>query len=384
MGAKITELPEVLGADVAAVDVTVLSSIGEAESKKLTVAELAKALLALGGGTAITPATIAGQQNDYEPAGAAGAAIWRLSAASPGHTITGLAGGFAGRVLVIANVGAYPILLKEESAASAEPNRIATGPNGGNPTLEQGALWTLVYDGTLARWVIAGLEKNATTTRPGLMSHTDKTKLDGIEVGANATVLSDDTTSSIDASVGEPGISIEVSRADHTHQVETDVPEDVSSSASAEGVANKLARADHIHYHGELAGGALHELAESGGAAGFMSGSDKDKLDSLSVPTVVVEANSTHTFTDADDGKTFRCTHATGCVVSIASSGLTPGKSARFVQWDADSPVNVGGGAATIRHPATFGQETAEQYSSLVVTILDNGEVLLEGDLAPP
>ena len=64
-------------------------------------------------------------------------------------------------------------------------------------------------------------------------------------------------------------------------------------------------------------------------------------------------------------------------------TGLAPGTSARFVQEDADSPVHVSGDGVTLRFPATFSSETAEQYSSLVITILDTDEALVEGDLGP-
>lgn len=180
------------------------------------------------------------------------------------------------------------------------------------------------------------------------------------------------------------------------------------------------------------AGGAAHANAVAAGAAGFMTGADKSKLDGIEASAdvtddanvraalaaatadvafnakkltgvadpasaqdaatkayvdaartnVVTESSDTHTFADADAGKTFRCTHASGCVVTVPS-GLTPGTSARFIAEDADSAVSVVGSSLTLRHGATFDPETAEQYSSLVITILDSDEALVEGDLAP-
>lgn len=53
-------------------------------------------------------------------------------------------------------------------------------------------------------------------------------------------------------------------------------------TANTEGGANSLARSDHGHDHGALAGGDRHALAIAGGAAGFLSGADKTKLDGLS------------------------------------------------------------------------------------------------------
>lgn len=45
------------------------------------------------------------------------------------------------------------------------------------------------------------------------------------------------------------------------------------------GTSNKVARADHVHAHGDQAGGSLHADVIAGGADGFMTGSDKTKLD---------------------------------------------------------------------------------------------------------
>ena len=44
---------------------------------------------------------------------------------------------------------------------------------------------------------------------------------------------------------------------------------------------NAFARSDHVHAHGNQPGGSLHALATTS-TAGFMSPSDKDKLDNLS------------------------------------------------------------------------------------------------------
>jgi hypothetical protein len=53
-------------------------------------------------------------------------------------------------------------------------------------------------------------------------------------------------------------------------------------ATNQEGSADLAARSDHVHAHGDQAGGSLHDLATSL-AAGFMSTTDKDKLDSIHV-----------------------------------------------------------------------------------------------------
>ena len=53
------------------------------------------------------------------------------------------------------------------------------------------------------------------------------------------------------------------------------------AAAGAVGAGVTAARADHAHAHGDHLGGTLHALVVAGGAAGFISGTDKTKLDGL-------------------------------------------------------------------------------------------------------
>lgn len=55
-------------------------------------------------------------------------------------------------------------------------------------------------------------------------------------------------------------------------------PPDIAASGSA-GNSSSVASANHTHGHGAQAGGNLHANAQPGGAAGFMSGADKQALD---------------------------------------------------------------------------------------------------------
>lgn len=80
----------------------------------------------------------------------------------------------------------------------------------------------------------------------GFMSAAEFTKLSGIAAGAIA------ATSTTPSPVG----------------------------AAAVGVATTAARADHVHAHGNQTGGALHAVADDS-TAGFMSATDKSKLDAL-------------------------------------------------------------------------------------------------------
>lgn len=70
--------------------------------------------------------------------------------------------------------------------------------------------------------------------------------------------------------------------------------------ANSDGVSPLVSRADHIHAHDNQPGGSLHALVISGGAAGFMSGADKAKLDGIAplatnTPLSVVAAQTVGT-----------------------------------------------------------------------------------------
>jgi hypothetical protein len=51
--------------------------------------------------------------------------------------------------------------------------------------------------------------------------------------------------------------------------------------ANAEGVTASFSRSDHVHNHGDQGGGTLHAEVIAAGAAGFISGADKTKLDGI-------------------------------------------------------------------------------------------------------
>ena len=57
--------------------------------------------------------------------------------------------------------------------------------------------------------------------------------------------------------------------------------QDISGTAASLGISNEIPRADHVHFHGNLAGGSLHANVIASGASGFMTGTDKAKLDTI-------------------------------------------------------------------------------------------------------
>lgn len=96
----------------------------------------------------ISPAQITVDQNDYDPTGLATASTLRLSS-DASRNLTGLAGGADGRVVIIHNIGAFGLVLKDESASSAAANRFALNAD---VTLGADQAAIFQYDSTSSRW----------------------------------------------------------------------------------------------------------------------------------------------------------------------------------------------------------------------------------------
>lgn len=101
----------------------------------------------------ISAATINSSQNDY--AGGAGANTLRLTA-STAVDITGLAGGSAGRVILIHNIGSNNITLKNADTGSSAANRFAIGEDF---ALRADHCAVVQYDSTTSRWRIAAADR---------------------------------------------------------------------------------------------------------------------------------------------------------------------------------------------------------------------------------
>jgi len=98
------------------------------------------------------------------------------------------------------------------------------------------------------------------------------------------------------------------------------------------------------------------------------------------VATIATESGTARNVAAADAGKVIRCTAATTVTITVPAA-LTPGVTVEYVQEGAGQ-VQVVGSGVTLRLGATFNPHTAEQWSSLVVTVLDTDEALVRGDLA--
>jgi hypothetical protein len=110
----------------------------------------------------VAPPLLTADQNDYDPPGLAAASQLRLSSDAT-RSITGLAGGIAGRVLVVTNVGGNPIRLDNGHAASAAANRFALKRTA---VLFPGDAIPLLYDAASLRWRALAVQSSETVVPP--------------------------------------------------------------------------------------------------------------------------------------------------------------------------------------------------------------------------
>lgn len=97
----------------------------------------------------ISPSAIGANQNDYNPTGLSTASTLRLSS-SANYSITSLAGGADGRLILIHNVGSFDIVLTDDDGATGTAgNRFALQAN---LRLLPDTSALLQYDATSSRW----------------------------------------------------------------------------------------------------------------------------------------------------------------------------------------------------------------------------------------
>lgn len=109
----------------------------------------------------LAPAQLTANQNDYNPTGLQYANTLRLTA-DQFRRITGLAGGYEGRMLTILNVSTNVdgvVILNYEDATSAAANRFAID---NDLVLEPGCAAVLQYNATLQRWGIIAVRRKYT------------------------------------------------------------------------------------------------------------------------------------------------------------------------------------------------------------------------------
>lgn len=114
-----------------------------------------------GDSSILTPSQITSNQSNYNPTGAAGSNIWRISS-DASRTIRGItsSNSSGGRVITLCNVGAFPIILSFEDGTATAANRFNFGKE-----LSAGQAVRVIYDATLARWMLAGSQDGVGTIK---------------------------------------------------------------------------------------------------------------------------------------------------------------------------------------------------------------------------
>ncbi len=96
-------------------------------------------------------------------------------------------------------------------------------------------------------------------------------------------------------------------------------------------------------------------------------------------PTLASITATSYTLSSNDSGKLLRFTAGVAVAVTVPA-GLQPGTTVELYQ-EGVGQLQLTGSGLTLRYPPTFLPQTADRYSSLVITILDKTTALVRGDL---
>ena len=203
----------------------------------------------------ITPSTLTGDVNDYDPTGWSTASVIRLESGSPSvRTITGLAGGADGRVVILVNKGAtYNVNLASESASSSAANRFSFGSSAFQ--LAPGRAVALIYDATASRWRPLVIHDHTQLSNIGnyahsvLDAHRDDTANPHSTTLSQVSAFNDAEGNPADVGTTADGTSAYAARRDHVHgggggsvDVATDTIWDAKGDLAAGTGANTAAK----------------------------------------------------------------------------------------------------------------------------------------------
>jgi hypothetical protein len=167
-------------------------------------------------GAPLSPAQITANQDNYNPTGLAGASVLKLDL-DAARSLTGLAGGYDGREIVIVNTSSFNLTLSNQSGSSTAGNRFI-GPNAASVIVQPLASVRLRYDGgSVTRWRIV---------LPTYLSNTSPSA-----VGTAAA-----------------GTAADGSRRDHVHATGAGTPSTQAfGDSAATGTGPAAAMTDHKH-----------------------------------------------------------------------------------------------------------------------------------------
>ena len=158
----------------------------------------------------------------------------------------------------------------------------------------------------------------------GFMSGADKSKLDGVAVGATATPLSVVAPVDVDRTAAAVGVGVSAARADHKHDISTAVAGTIQpDDAAAEGTATSVARSDHKHaIVADLAGSILiGDAAAEGASTSFSRADHKHGLAVPAAPVDVTKAASSAGASTAPARADHKHDISTAAAVALTSPG---------------------------------------------------------------
>lgn len=169
-----------------------------------------------------------------------------------------------------------------------------------------GALSGLSADDHTQYLLVSGARAMSGSLNMGTNAITGATTVNGITVeahasrhdpgGADALALGTPVAIQVGASPGD-GTAATLVRSDHQHGITTGAPVSIGT-ANASGSASSVARSDHVHDHGAQTSGTLHAAA-TGSVAGFLSTTDKTKLDGIASGAAALTASAPANVTKA-------------------------------------------------------------------------------------
>ena len=218
------------------------------------------------------------------------------------------------------------------------PTRSSGGGSSGGVSVHS-ALAGLSADDHTQYLLVSGSRAMTGDLSLGTHNITNVSLVDGVSVSAHASRHNPGGADSLSTGVpvaitvgASPSAGTGSSYAlnDHQHGIGTGTPVAVGTANSA-GTASTVARSDHVHDHGTQTSGTLHAVA-TGSVAGFLSSTDKTKLDGVAPSAAALTSSAPADVTKATAAVGVGTTAARSDHkhdVSTATAGAaTPGDSA--------------------------------------------------------
>jgi hypothetical protein len=261
----------------------------------------------------ISPAQITVDQNNYAPTGFSTASTLRLST-DASRTLTGLAGGADGRVILIHNIGAQDLVLADESASSTAANRFALNAA---VTIAADQTATLRYDATSSRWRV--ISSPGGTAGGGSLNNVveDLTPQLGGDLDANAFNIGFDDATGIEDDSGNEQLIFQKTTTAVSYWEMTNAATGGKPSLQALGETNVIGQIKGNGTGGiEIEGTATTDDATAGYVGEYVVSNINRDTSAVSL-TNDVEANMTSISLTAGDWD------VTGNVVFSAGGGTT-------------------------------------------------------------